>query len=205
MYIYQRLIIFALLISTIFLALSLSGLTFIQGSEANNNNDNNLTAYQNPTYRIKLQYPSTWTRIEPNQTSAQEFEGIQINEGITGIVILKPPATSHMNSSSSANMNIQAYNGSKTLEELISHQLFLLNQPVSHFNIISKNTTNLAGTPAKEFISTYQTPFSNREELKIYEENGPHIYILTYDADSREFDYYLPTIQKIINSIEITK
>jgi hypothetical protein len=203
MYVYQGLIVLVLLISAIFLAISLLGLTFIQVSGANNN----LTPYQNPTYGIKLQYPSNWTRIEPNQTSAQEFEGRQINEGITGIVVLKPPLTGNINSSSFASMSIQTYNGSKfkTLEELISHQLNLLNLPALHFHIISKNTTNLAGAPAKEFISTYQTPFSNHKEIKIYEGNVPRIYMLTYDADNREFDYYLPTIQKIIDSIEITK
>ena len=194
MYIYQRLMVFALLISTIFLATSPSyveQLAFTQGRAKN------LTGYENPTYRIKLQYPSNWTRIEPNRTSSQD--------NIRMVVILRTPVTTNINSSSFASMSIQIYNGSIQIGQFIQEDLFLLNQPQLHFHIISKNTTNLAGGRADEVVFTYQTPVSNRKVLKIYEENGPQIYILAYNADSRKYDYYLPTIRKIIDSIEITK
>jgi hypothetical protein len=195
MHINKRLTVLASLTVIVFLASLpsyVNRLVLAQGSIAKN-----LAGYKNPTYRIQFQYPSNWTRIEPNKTS--------LRGNLNDVVMLKAPATSSINSSL-ASMTIQTYNGSDSFERFIYDDLFVnLNQPQLHFHIVSKNTTNLAGAQATEVIFTYQTPLSNRKVLKIYEQNGPQIYIVSYNADSLTFDYYLPTIQKIIHSIEIRK
>jgi hypothetical protein len=197
MYVNWKLIVLALLIVTIFLMSSspsyVGRLAFAQESRANS-----LTDYKNPTYRIKLEYPSNWTKVEPNQTGSQG--------NLSLVIMLRTPITTNINSCLSCVMIIQAYNGSMPFEQFISNDLFTnLNQPQLHFHIVSKNTTNLAGAQASEVIFTYHTPNSDYKVLKIYEKIGSRIYTVAYNADSSKYDYYLPTIQKIIDSIKITK
>lgn len=193
----NSLIVFALLSVTLFLAYSiprshhLEPLAFAQGSTVQH-----LTDYENPIYRIKLQYPSNWIKLPSTQAHPES--------GLIEVLALRPPATNNL-SSSSPIMIIQRYNGSTPFEQFMYHDLFgRLNSPQLHFHIISNNITDLSGAPASEFIFTYHSQ-TDHEVLKLYQKNGADIYTIAYNADSTKYDYYLPTVLKIIKSIQITK
>lgn len=157
---------------------------------------NNLQNYENPYYRIKLQYPLNWTKIEPNHISTPSNLGL--------IVMFKPVHTSSTNSSSEA-LVIQTYRGPLPLTKYISINLYNLSRSELHFHLIYKNTTTLIGTQAYQVAFAYQTPLSNIKELKTYLSNGPNIYIITYIADITRYDYFLPMILEVIKSIQIAK
>jgi eukaryotic-like serine/threonine-protein kinase len=72
---------------------------------------------------------------------------------------------------------------------------------------MASNTNNniLSGLPAYKSIYTYSdenTIFKNMETGAI---KGHKAYILTYEAGKSEYDKYLPIIQKVIDSFQITK
>lgn len=65
------------------------------------------------------------------------------------------------------------------------------------------NSTTVAGLPAHEILYTAKLPSSEVEikfiQLLIIKDNKE--YIITANAFPTDFSFYLPTIQKMINSI----
>jgi hypothetical protein len=68
-------------------------------------------------------------------------------------------------------------------------------------------TTNnvLAGLSAYKSIYTYVGENTTFKDMEIGAIKGDKAYILTYEAGINEYDKYLPIIQELINSFQITK
>jgi eukaryotic-like serine/threonine-protein kinase len=63
----------------------------------------------------------------------------------------------------------------------------------------------LAGLPAYRSIYTYADQSAIFKEMEIGAIKGDKAYILTNEAGVNEYDKYLPIIQELINSFQITK
>jgi eukaryotic-like serine/threonine-protein kinase len=72
--------------------------------------------------------------------------------------------------------------------------------------LVSITTNNvLAGLSAYKSIYTYVGENTTFKDMEIGAIKGDKAYILTYEAGINEYDKYLPIIQELINSFQITK
>jgi serine/threonine-protein kinase len=189
----------AILLLLLFFIVPISGVTMLavvkQPALAQQTTPKSLLTYQNSTYGIKLQYPSSWDK-EVNGTK-QDTE--------TDIVTFYPPAS---NSNASLDVSIDDISDEKgiSLAQYANDGLSDLKQSLHNFKSIGLTTNNtLAGLPAYKSLYTYVDGKNTFKDMEIGVIKGDKAYILTYEAGTDEFDKYLPTIQQTLNSFQITK
>ncbi|MGB7954422.1 MAG: PsbP-related protein, partial [Candidatus Nitrosopolaris sp.] len=155
----------------------------------------NFLQYANSTYGIKLQYPSSWDK-EENGTK-QDTE--------TDVVTFSPPA---INSNASLDISIDDISDEKgiALAQYASSGVSDLKQSLKNFKLVGLSTNSvLAGLPAYKSIYTYVDQNTIFKDMEIGAIKGDKVYILTYEAGMNEYDKYLPVIQELINSFQVTK
>ena len=155
----------------------------------------NFLPYVNSTYGIKLQYPSSWDK-EENGTK-QDTE--------TDVVTFSPPA---INSNASLDVTIDSISDEKgiALAQYASSGVSDLKQSLKSFKLVGLATNSvLAGLPAYKSIYTYVDGKTIFKDMEIGAIKGDKVYILTYEAGINEYDKYLPVIQELINSFQVTK
>jgi serine/threonine-protein kinase len=147
----------------------------------------NFLSYENSTYGLKLQYPSSWDKEE------------------NGVVTFSPPA---INSNASLDISIDSISDEKgiALSQYASDGISDLKQSLKNFKSVGLATNSvLAGLPAYRSIYTYVDQNTIFKDMEIGAIKGDKVYILTYEAGINEYDTYLPIIQELINSFQITK
>jgi serine/threonine-protein kinase len=155
----------------------------------------NFLPYANSTYGIKLQYPSSWDKEENGTRQGTE----------TDVVTFSPSA---INSNASLDMTIDDISDEKgiALAQYASGSISDLKQSVKNFKLVGLNTNSvLAGLPAYKSIYTYVGENTIFKDMEIGAIKGDKAYILTYEAGMNEYDKYLPIIQELINSFQLTK
>ena len=155
----------------------------------------NFLPYVNSTYGIKLQYLSSWDK-EENGTR-QDTE--------TDVVAFSPPA---INSNASLDISIDDISDEKgiALAQYASSGVSDLKQSLQNFNLVGLTTNSvLAELPAYKSIYTNVDQNTIFKDMEIGAIKGDKAYILTYEAGTNEYDKYLPIIQEMINSFQITK
>jgi hypothetical protein len=170
----------------------------------NNNNDNNPTTinptfstYENPIYGVKIQYPSNWQKMD--------FDGHNGNNSlpIAGFI---PPSE----------------NDSGLLENLliVVEKLHYQNTPIKQFadSLVSSYKSNLhdfqlielnplttpALNSAYKIEYTYSSDMLMLKTMVVLTISGGIAYMISNNADSSDFSYYLPIIQKMIDSFATT-
>jgi serine/threonine-protein kinase len=159
----------------------------------------NFVAYENSTYGIKLQYPSSWDK-EENGTR---------QDTVTDVVTFFPPA---INSNASLDISIDDISNEKgiALSQYANNSISDLKHsnatnPKS-FKLVALTTNNmLSGLSAYKLIYTLADQNTIFKDMEIGAIKGDKAYILTYEAGTNEYDKYLPIIQQLINSFQITK
>jgi hypothetical protein len=153
--------------------------------------------YENATYDVQMQYPSSWTQAS---TDAIPDRFIQVSDFFS-------PTEADGSSSASFRISIddspQSSNIEDYLEESIS--IFVASASYRDFNVV-ESTTNatLAGMPAYTIEATYTDPvLGPRMTLEIGTIFEDEVYYLSYFADPQDYERYLPIIQEMIDSFEI--
>jgi eukaryotic-like serine/threonine-protein kinase len=155
----------------------------------------NLLTYENSSYGINIQYPSTW---EKQENGAKQGS-------VTDAVSFVPPT---INSNANLDISIDDISDEKgiTLSQYANNSIGDLTQSLKDFKLISSNTNSvLAG------LSTYKLIYAHTDEnttfkgLEVGVMKGDKVYILVYEAGLNEYDKYLPTLQQLIDTFQITK
>jgi photosystem II reaction center protein PsbP len=168
---------------------------------SNNNNsaptiNPTFSTYENPTYGVKIQYPSNWQKMD--------FDGHHGNNSlpIAGFI---PPSE----------------NDSGLLENLliVVKKLHYQNTPIEQFadSLVSSYKSNLHNfqlielnpltTPALN--SAYKIEYTHSSDMLMLKTmvvvtiSGGIAYMISYNADSSDFSNYLPIIQKMIDSLQL--
>lgn len=148
--------------------------------------------YKNPTYRIRIQYPSDWEKLEFNQRNIV-------------VIFRSPPENS--SDTKLENLLIQVGNlpsQNITLDEIASANINALNQSLIDFELIELNATTLSGNnPAHKVVYTNREGKDERKTMHILSIKDDKVYLITYTAEASRYDRYLPTIQKMIDSFRI--
>jgi hypothetical protein len=155
--------------------------------------------YENPTYGMKIQYPDDWEKKEPTP-----YE-----------VLFRFPTLENTSDTSSKYLLVVANTfdpqENMTLDTLTHDQIDFLKESFSDLtlNESESNVTTLAGNPA------YKVTFDHRNGaqqgdpdyklIQIWTIKGDRAYFITYRTELEgSSDNYLQTIQKMIDSFEIS-
>jgi hypothetical protein len=169
-----------------------------KGAAVKNNNGTFLT-YQNPDFEIKIQYPSNWTKQEDNL----------VLHTIVVFSLIRQDIYDFTNTTL-AELDLRVYNApqNETFAKLNIDQVNDIGQMNKTNQVIIghyKNaTTTLAGLPALKIINYY---FGNvgQKEMQVWTLiPTKHLLAeLIYIADPSKYYLYLPTIERMIDSVEI--
>ena len=161
------------------------------------------SVYDNPGLGIKILYPSDW---KPFQTSTVNRTIIEFRQKVMSE---HDPLTSFMT------ISVENLSGTiRTLDVLTKQNVDLANKTLPNFQLIESNITTLANNPAYKIISTFTNSRSGGDDplhspqfqtMTIWTIKGDRMYTISYSQIPSEFSRYLPIIQKMIDSFEITK
>jgi eukaryotic-like serine/threonine-protein kinase len=161
---------------------------------AKKTSDNFLT-YQNPTYGIKIQYPSDWT---VSQTGLRDYTNIVAFYSPLGNLSDTIPQQLLL-SKTHYSQNIALNDYSKLVNDT-------LKQP--GIQIVESKSLMLTGGAIAHRV-VFIPPAGNApfkpEIMLVWTAKGDNIYTLSYNGDAAKYQTFLPAIEKMIASFEITK
>ncbi|WP_414572653.1 protein kinase domain-containing protein [Nostoc sp. CCY 9925] len=146
--------------------------------------------YQNYIYGIKIEYPETWKiQVTPNLITKEL------------VTFLSPKETEKDNFQEVLTINVEDFPG--TLEE--SKDLFIkeVKATLSDANIVNTSETTLAKKRANQLIFFGKDGKKSLKNLQIWTLKGNQAYVITYSAAIDDYDRFLPTAEKMIESFEI--
>ncbi|MFN6502123.1 MAG: protein kinase domain-containing protein [Nostoc sp. DedQUE01] len=146
--------------------------------------------YQNYIYGIKIEYPENWKiQVTPNLIT-QEL-----------VTFLSPKETEKDNFQELLTINVEDFSG--TLEE--SKDLFIkeVKATLSDANIVNTSETTLANKRANQLIFFGKDGKKSLKNLQIWTLKGNQAYVITYSAAIDDYERFLPTAEKMIESFEI--
>jgi S1-C subfamily serine protease len=158
-----------------------------------------LLSYENSTYGIRIQYPANWTKDEQDSNPA---------DSVTNIITFYSPLDSRVDEYSE-NLGVSVENLTDpniTLEQYTESLIANYNESLTDFKVIESNTnTTLGGNSAYKLVYTDKEDDINYKTMEIGALVGDKVYFIEYIAEENYYSKYFPTIQKIIESVELVK
>ena len=179
------------------------------------NNYNTFSLYKNAQYNFDMQYPSNWQKIEFTQGIERGGRNTVVNflspsEGtvdkfreyfIVEIGDLRPQQSFAMSSPSSFSL----------LTEYVNHQIsnymklyqgFQLTE--SSLNKTDNNSSPNDYSPSYKIVYTYDDNTAGKIKImELYLLKNNKIYSLSFHSEASNYSKYLPTIQKMVDSVHI--
>jgi hypothetical protein len=149
--------------------------------------------YQSTPYRIKMMYPSDWrlSRSLPHYTTIATFVSPLENVRDPLPVTFRISVVNYVSNITTNEYTNSVLNSSKALG--------------SQVRIVESKPITLSGMPAYilSIIPNANQPikFAFMSEWTV---KGHNVYLLTYTAPITKFSKYLPTVQKMLASVQIT-
>jgi eukaryotic-like serine/threonine-protein kinase len=168
---------------------------------SNNNNsaatiNPTFSTYENPTYGVKIQYPSNWQKMD--------FDGHHGNNSlpIAGFI---PP--SENDSGLLENLVIvvkKLHSQSTSLKQFADSLVSSYKSNLHNFQLIELNPlTTPALNSAYKIEYTHSSDMLMLKTMVVVTISGGIAYMISYNADSSDFSNYLPIIQKMIDSLQL--
>jgi eukaryotic-like serine/threonine-protein kinase len=152
------------------------------------------STYQNDAYGIKIEYPSSWEKID--------FNGEQLLVGFvtTDKHELGLPENVMLQTTES-----ESYNGISA-KELANRALLIYKSQIPDFRLI---TSSPYETPSE--LETYKIEYSHTSKnlkidtLEVWTINGDgdDLYRIIFSSDNNEYSTYLKTVNKMIDSFKV--
>ena len=145
--------------------------------------------FDDPTFGVKMQYPSSWTKAQLGQPSRS-------NVDLVGAFLHQD--NRNISSLSRIGLAVQPLRSQDVkLDEYTSNQLKAIKR-VNATGIEDKGTT-IAGIPAHNAVFT----INNTKVMQIWTLKGDKAYIFAYQANPNEYTKNLPTFQNMADSLQI--
>ena len=146
--------------------------------------------YENAVYNFKIGYPQDWQAREADPN----------NMGLVyGMV---PPEEDGNNPLNYVVVQVEPLPSGATLAQYTQGLVQTMRQSNADLQILSTKTTTLGGNPASELVISAQDQNNYLKVLKVYAIKDGKAYIITYNALSENYDYYLETAREVIVSFE---
>jgi hypothetical protein len=158
---------------------------------------NNLSLYNNSTYGIKFQSPYGWNKIEILAGRITLIEFTSPSRNTTGSI--EPQAQ--------VIISIEKGLGNvTTLQQYSEVANKLLNTILGNFTPTSQPST-LSGLPAISKVIAMKHPVSGIDIViaQVFAIKNNNAYSITYTVPASSYYRYLPIVQQIFNSFQITK
>jgi hypothetical protein len=163
----------------------------------------NFTNYTNPQYGFSLLYPSSWINEE-----------IAPGANLTFLISFSPPSQV-FGESVFVYMAVKNLTGNNaSLKQFAEQEISFLERPPAAISltedtsvrtILQSEPTTIAGnTPAHKVVYFEKVSGTLSIIMEVYAVNGDKGYILTYLTYTYIYDKYLPTVQKMIGSLNFT-
>ena len=161
---------------------------------------NNFLTYNNPTYKIKMQYPADWT-VSTN--TLQTYSGVvAFYSPLQSLTDILPAELS---------LSITTYSQGVSLDEYTKTTLAALDQ--QGIKVSDSNAFTLAGKPGHRilFSPPQPQPQNNNQGdpqvsisiMQAWTTIGSKVYLISYSAEESKFQKYLPTVEQMLSSLQI--
>jgi tetratricopeptide (TPR) repeat protein len=157
----------------------------ISSCKSNSNVGNNFSEYVNPLYKIKINYPSDWQKIEQGLPDAN-------------IVHLNAPGFNE-NGYPPAQIYLSADYWPGTYKEFLDDVTPSSTLFNPFLEVIESNSTNLGGYSAHKVLTSDR----GKVILDIDSLIGHTWYSITFSSDLSKFSNYLPYAEKLIDSFHV--
>lgn len=166
----------------------------------NSINSINFLTYENPMFGIKILYPANWDKQQNASSSNGKSNG---NSTLFDLVAFSPPFKNTSDIVGKLIVQIDNISDIKpiTLAQYANDTVSDLRQDFK----VSESNATLAGNPAYKIVYTGQDSNVDLKALTVLTIKGDRAYIISYTAEPEKYTYYLPTVQKMIDSFEILK
>ena len=193
-----RVVGFLFLALTIPLSIMIVGLsqsTYAQVDEA-------FQSYENPKFGLTVSYPPDWSVDElRNDPAAQSNNSI--------VAIFKSPSQGENDKYlENVIINVQGPRSDiASLENYTSNSLTAFNNMTDTIKITKQGKYTLAGLPAHQlFYTSTGIPGLNLEKMQVFTViNNSTAYVVTFGAETAEYDKNIQDVEKMINSIKIDR
>jgi hypothetical protein len=178
------------------------------------------STYDNATYAIKIQYPSDWKLVEGGDSGYHMLNVIA--------EFLLPEQSNYYDANISASHNslrlsVENYSSfedeqqnniinnsnnkmDNQLQDIGDNRIGSIGISCPGFDLRSYNrNATLAGNPAYQIVLDYTYLNNNKKATEFWTVKDDRVYIINYVANEDVYDTYLPAVEKMINSFEITK
>ena len=157
------------------------------------------STYENTTYGIQIKYPSDWS-VQESRPSG-ELINIAAFLSPTGNPFPTAEVTVYMDRLHNSTTNSNNYAHFVAFTDYENRPSYF-----HAFKLVELSTnSSLAGKLAYTIIGTYDLPSSGLQKImEIGTIIGDKAYSLQYIADAPKFSGYLPAVQKMIDSLQIT-
>jgi hypothetical protein len=158
-----------------------------------------VSTYDNRNYGIQIQYPSDWS-VQESKSSC-ELINVAAFLSPTGNPFPTAEVTIYMDRLHNSTTNLDNYAHFVAFTDYENRPSYF-----HAFKLIelSTNSSVLAGKPAYTLIGTYQDPSAGLQKLmEVGTIIGDKAYSVQYIADAPKYSDYLPTVQKMIDSLVI--
>jgi serine/threonine-protein kinase len=159
----------------------------------------NLITYDNPTHRLKLQYPSDWT-VSTNALPTY-----------SGIVAFYSPLQNLQDIlPAELSLSITTYIQSVSIDEYTRTTLAALEQ--QGIQVSESSAFTLAGKPGHRIVfsppeprgqETQDAPQVSIRIMQTWTTIDNKVYLLSYSAEDSKFQKYLPTVEQMLMSLQV--
>jgi hypothetical protein len=192
------------IISSLFLAVAIQlSITIIGLSQSTHAQvDEAFKTYENPKFGLTLSYPPSWTVDELRTDPAAPS-----NNSI--VAIFKSPSQGPNDKYlENVIINVQGPRSDiASLETYTANSVAAFTNMSNTIKITKQGKDTLAGLPAHQLLYTSTgIPGLNLEKMQVFTVvNNNTAYVVTFGAESAEYDKNIQDVEKMINSIKIDR
>ena len=180
----------------------------VNDDDNDNKTNNSFRTYENPAYGIQIQYPSTWIVYVGDVFSDNDDK----NDASIDIVSFLGPVKSDTEAYAPS-LYISIDNPPQPPSDLnlsLNECLTIITNDyeagLKEFKVIESDTNSsiLAGKAAYKLVFTDEEDEIYYKTIDIGTVIEDKVYSIRYPAEKEQYSNYLPVVQKMINSLNIT-
>jgi eukaryotic-like serine/threonine-protein kinase len=193
-------VLIIIMIDSLFLVAAPGMSLYVQPKEAmaqtpeQSKNSSNFLTYENLSFGIKILYPANWDKQENTSSSSN-------NSTLYDIVTFSPPLKNSSNIIGKLAVKVDNISDIKPTT-LANYADAIISDLKQDFRVTESNTT-LSGNPAYKVVYTGLEESVDLQAMLVMAIKGDRVYMISYTAEPEKYSYYLPTVQKMIDSFEI--
>ncbi len=155
--------------------------------------EGNILAYESPPYEIRTQYPDGWEILIQNTSNSS-----------LSLRFYSPPENDTDTYRENVILEINTISNNTALSNFTGAALASYLESFSDFELIELTSTNLANNT----IPAYKLVGSRTQEgldfMQIVAMKDDKVYTILYSSEKTRYSTYLPIIEKMIDSFEVT-